>query len=56
MQETSTGRLDDTWYTQVLKAPFADKQSVELAMLRTRCDQHDKPLQKLVFDTLQRLA
>lgn len=56
MQETSIGRLDDSWHTQVLKDPFADKHSVELAMLRARCDQHDKPLQKLVFDHLQRLA
>lgn len=56
MQETSTGQLDDSWHTQVLKDPFADKHSVELAMLRARCDQHDKPLQKLVFDNLQRLA
>lgn len=56
MQETSTDRLDDAWHTQVLKDPFADKQSGELAMLRARCDQHDKPLQKLVFDNLQRLA
>lgn len=56
MHETSIGRLDDTWHTQVLQDPFADKQSGELAMLRARYEQHDKPLQKLVFDHLQRLA
>ena len=56
MHETSIGRLDDTRHTQVLKDPFADKQSGKLAMLRARCDQHDKQLQKLVFDHLQRLA
>lgn len=56
MQATSIRRLDDAWHTQVLKDPFAYKHSVERAMLRARCDQHNKPLQKPVFDHLQRLA
>lgn len=56
MQASSAGQLDDAWHTHVLKDIFSDKQSVELAILRARCDQHDKPLQKLAFDALQRVT
>lgn len=56
MQESSTVRLDDDWHKHVLKDLFADKHSVELALLRARCDQHDKPLQTLVFQSLPRVA
>ncbi|MBB5606553.1 MULTISPECIES: hypothetical protein [unclassified Janthinobacterium] len=56
MQASSTTLLDDNWHKQVLADLFSDKPSLELAMLRARCDQHDKALQELVLKALPRLA
>lgn len=44
--------LETLWHEKVLRDPFAATRSVELAILRARCDQHDAPLQGLALRRL----
>jgi hypothetical protein len=48
-QAGSTTPLDESWYRQAIKDAFTDKENLELALLRARCEQHDKELQQLVM-------
>lgn len=55
-QGGATEAQDPHWYKDAIKDAFASKQTVELALLRARCDQHDQPLQQLVLDKVARAA
>ncbi len=52
MRETSATQLDESWYKRTLNDAFSPADKVELALLRARCDQHDKELQKTALQKL----
>lgn len=52
MRAASSLPLDGAWYRAVLKDLFADRDSVELALLRARCERQDKALQQTVLEKL----
>lgn len=53
---TGAETLDASWYKLAIQDAFADRYTLELALLRARCDQQDQPLQQLVAQKLQRVA
>ncbi|KQV44715.1 MULTISPECIES: hypothetical protein [unclassified Duganella] len=55
-QRYSSTTLEEYWYKPVLRDSFASQPLRELAMLRARCDQHDKVLQQEVFMALEKPA
>jgi hypothetical protein len=55
-QAASIDTMDQAWYKAALKDAFSTRQTLELALLRARCDQHDQPLQQLVLEKLKRAA
>lgn len=52
MRGWSTTELDESWYKRTLGDAFSPAENVELALLRARCDQHDKPLQQTALQKL----
>ncbi|MFL6658288.1 MAG: hypothetical protein ACJ8GW_09465 [Massilia sp.] len=44
--------IDEHWYKRVLGDAFSPRESRDLALLRARCDQHDKALQESALRTL----
>jgi hypothetical protein len=48
-QASSFTHLDESWYKHAIHDVFTDKQNLELALLRARCDRLDKDLQQLVL-------
>jgi hypothetical protein len=55
-QTASIEPLDASWYKAAIKDAFTSRQTLELALLRARCDQHDEPLQQLVLEKVRRAA
>ena len=52
MRQTSPQNLEESWYKRTLADLFSPSENVELALLRARCDQHDKPLQQTALQKL----
>lgn len=52
MRGASAVHLDESWYKRTLDDAFSPAESVELALLRARCDQHDKALQQTALQKL----
>jgi hypothetical protein len=52
MRAGSAMQLDDAWYKRALDDAFSPAENVELALLRARCDQHDRPLQQTALQKL----
>ena len=52
MRQTSPQNLEESWYERTLADLFSPAENVELALLRARCDQHDKPLQQTALQKL----
>ncbi|WP_028102852.1 hypothetical protein [Pseudoduganella violaceinigra] len=44
--------LEEDWYKRIVRDRLSDQRLLELAMLRARCDQHDKALQQEVLGRL----
>jgi hypothetical protein len=56
MRSTSGEHLDESWYKRALGDHFSPAEKTELALLRARCDQHDKALQQTALQKLPATA
>jgi len=48
--------LPETWYKEAIHDAQCDHTTLELALLRARCDQHDKELQQVVLRKIPQLS
>lgn len=53
MQALNAAPVEHSWYKRTMGDLFSPRQNVELALLRARCDQQDKPLQETALKMLR---
>ena len=46
---------EEHWYREALTDLTIPRNETELAILRARCEQHDKPVQALALEALARI-